>query len=148
MNFSSGSKILQKGACSNSGKHSFVFLSMYLLYHVCRWMCAYVYIRRKKKIQSETLASGKSKCSVPHEIGDFLILLRIVSKNKSRESEPGCTGRQGCLGSQLWCAGLCLRGLMCRHCPAVYFIHTSQRLLQQVICWSELKQCLQMDSSN
>lgn len=68
-----------------------------------------------------------------------------VNSSKIKAERAGCRRRQGCLGSQLWCAGVCLGGLLCRHCPAGYFI---QCLLQQDICQSELKQCLQIDSCN
>lgn len=73
MNFFSESKILQKGGMFKQWETFFCFpeyVSFVSYVQMNRYACVYI-----KKNLRETLASGKSKCSVPHEIGDFLILL-------------------------------------------------------------------------
>lgn len=148
MNFFSGTKILQRGGMFKQWETFFClpeYVSFVSYVQINVYACVYIF---KKKILSETLTSGKSKCSIPRGIDFFLNFAVDTVKNKSRKSDLGVRGGRAALGSQLWCSGVCLRGLMCRHCPPGYFIHPRQRLLQQVVCRSKLKQCLQIDSSN
>lgn len=83
MNFFSGTKILQKGGMFKQWETFFClpeYVSFVSYVQINVYACVYIF---KKKILSETLTSGKSKCSIPRGIDFFfLILLWILSRIK------------------------------------------------------------------